>query len=182
MEPAPETSSHFLVRSDVPLQLWTRVKRCFLTLVGGKAVEDQQAIDRRMKAWLEYSPPDRMSKSEVEERMTMTSWDVYEKDVESRRSVYVGRPIEKTMQGCVMPLIRKLLKDDPSVQSLVEVGAYYGYMLDVLAREFPALKIHGIDFPDCMEKINGEFKAPNLRFSSGYALDELEAGRLQADA
>lgn len=85
------------------------------------------------------------------------------------------------MQGLTIPLVREVIKRDPSIKSILEIGANYGFILSVIAREFPHIQIHGNDLPWAMVRMNEEFKEPNLSFSSGYPLEDLEAGKIRGD-
>jgi hypothetical protein len=181
---APQVAGSFFIKNALPLQPIKRLIRSLALKVGpflsNTLYREQQAIDQRMADWLKISPPDRLTQAE-QEQLKATPWEVYEADIVHRLRIFGSRPIERSMQGSVMPLLRRLLHEDSSIRSIVEIGAYHAYVLNVLANEFPNLLIHGVDIHPNMERINAAFTAPNLRFTSGYALEMLEKGELDGD-
>lgn len=104
------------------------------------------------------------------------------RDRELRRDYFKGRPVDKTLSGLVMPLARDVLARDSSVASVLNIGAYYAFVDHELAREFPKVHFTAMDLLPDMAGYNEEFARPNLAFASGYALEELEEGRVRADA
>lgn len=141
---------------------------------------EQEVLERYIRL-LHRSFPDRLSPEEVEKANTDGDWDVYEKDRIGRKSVFDSRPVEKTMQGLAVPLVQEAIQIDSSIQSVLEIGAYYGWTLNYLASANPNIQFHGIDFPWVMNKLNEEFTQPNLSFSIGYALDAMEKERVYGD-
>jgi len=142
--------------------------------------DDNRRIREKAERWLAVSPPDRLSDAEIAEQSNY-EWDRYEADIVGRRSLYESRPVEETFPGQTMPLLRDLLAGDPKIRTVVEIGCYYGWVLDLLAREHPQVEFLGIDFMKLLPEINAEFTAPNLRFRAGYALDLLERGEAAGD-
>ncbi len=183
-QPSQQIAAPYFIKKGLPLQPIKRIIR-FLALKLGpfcsnRLYRDQQAIDEHMNDWLKISPPERLSQSELDQ-INATPWHLYETDIVNRLSVFETRPIERSMQGSIMPLLRRLLQEDPSIRSMTEIGAYHAYVLNVIANEFPQIELHGVDIHPNMERINAAFTAPNLRFTSGYAVDMLKRGELKGD-
>jgi hypothetical protein len=172
----------FHITNGVDASLKTRAKwflrRRFPKL--GDAEKHQSVYDQA-RAWEWTCPGDHLSPEWIKKLTEVYDWGVYEADMNARRSSFTSRPIEETMQGVAMPLIREAIRIDPSIKSIHEIGAYYGYMLSVLAREYPDIKIHGSDLPWAMARMNAEFTEPNLSFSTCYPLDAIENGTIKAD-
>lgn len=102
-------------------------------------------------------------------------------DIEGRRKHFYKGDHSKTMHGIVPPLIETILKFDPSIRSVLDIGCNFAYMDHVMAKRFPHVQFYGVDVPRELEKINEELKLPNLKVRSGYALDLIERGELHAD-
>lgn len=145
----------------------------------GAGKEKQAEIDRRLKKWLASSPPDRLSPEEIESYTNGQPWEVWERHVADRREVYQGRDFEKTFQGLLFPLIRRVIKDDPSVGSILSIGCRYAYDLNILSKEYPNLKVSGVDLPIWIHRMNEEF--PHIEIHQGYALDLLNSGQVHGD-
>jgi hypothetical protein len=141
--------------------------------------EHKRQARAKTKHWLASSPPDRLSAAEVKE-LSSYPWDAYEKDLATRRYVFT-KPMEETLQGQTVPLMRHLIKNDSSLKKLVEIGCYYAYVCYRLAQEFPALQVIGVDFPSLLKRVNQEFARPNLEIIPGYALELMEAGTVTGD-
>ena len=101
--------------------------------------------------------------------------------VKERRELFQKTPLNQTMHGIVADLIDRTIAHDPSVRSVLEVGVYYGYVIDHLAGKYPEVEFSGIDLARTTPEINAEFGRKNLRFLVGYALDLLETGELASD-
>jgi hypothetical protein len=142
---------------------------------------EQDAVTKLDRDWQWAWDGDRLSADFIKELTKGAEWPVYEQDIRNRHSSFTERPLEQTMQGLSVPLVREVLRIDPSVKSILEIGAYYGYILSELAREYPEVRIHGVDLPWAMEKINAGFSEPNLSFSTGYALADFESRRIAGE-
>jgi hypothetical protein len=102
--------------------------------------------------------------------------------IEDRRIEFQTVPVEKSRHGIVAILIEMLLEHDRSIRSIIEIGVYWGYVIDYLAGQYPDVQFIGVDMPHDLERFNTEFRRQNLSFRSGYALDMLEQEHLSADA
>jgi hypothetical protein len=140
----------------------------------------QAEIDSRLRKWLASSPPDRLSDDEIE-RYAGEPWETWAKLRDDMKEVFSGRDIERTFQGILFPVIRKLIAEDSAVRSLLSIGCRYAYELHLLAREFPHISFRGVDLPTHIHRMNEEFTDPNLSIHQGYALDLLESGEVQGD-
>jgi hypothetical protein len=121
---------------------------------------------------------DRLSEDELTEMM---AFQLAVEDVLYRRAHFRDTPLHLTVQGQAVPLVEAIVRRDPAVRSLVDIGVRYAYVDHVLAEKFPAIDFVGVDFMPNLAEMNAEFRRPNLRFEVGYALEMLEAGRLRGD-
>lgn len=179
----------FLIKPKAPISLAHKLQYAIWLQLGKimpghtachQAYREHRAIQKKYQDWLQHSPEDGLSPTEIK-TIFNDPFETYIDDINGRRDLFETRPPEHTFQGVILPLIREVIHHDPQVQSILEIGAYYGYINHILAKEFPHMHVYGIDFPDCMSAINQEFTQPNLKFLSGYALDQLESGELTAD-
>lgn len=103
------------------------------------------------------------------------------KDLDLRREYFTTRPIDKTLSGLIMPLIEKVLRETVGATCVLNIGAYYSFVDNVLAARYPHVQFTAIDLLPSLEVFNAEFCHPNLRFISGYALELLEQNKIDAD-
>jgi tetratricopeptide (TPR) repeat protein len=67
--------------------------------------------------------------------------------------------------------------------TFIEFGAFCGYTLHKLALEFPSIRFVGIDRPAITRDLSAKFfQAPNLKFSAGSLLDEIDGWNLGDNA
>ena len=97
-------------------------------------------------------------------------------DLEARKKYFHNSDHSKTMHGIAPPMIETILRSDPSVRSVLDIGCNYAYMDYLMAKRFPGLNFYGIDAPHDLEKVNDDLKLPNLTIHSGYALETIENG------
>jgi hypothetical protein len=140
---------------------------------------EMQSLEHRAYVQKARSPGSRLTEAEIAQNASYMV-DVQEREI--RRAFFAGRPIDQTFQGLMLPLVERLLARDPSVRSLVNVGAHFAYCDHVLAERHPQVSFLGVDFAPNLREFNLEFVRPNLDFRSGYALDLLESGELKPDA
>jgi hypothetical protein len=121
---------------------------------------------------------DRLSPEELAE---MVAFQLAVEDLPFRRGHFRDIPLDLTIQGQVVPLVERIVREDPGVRSVMNIGARYAYVDAHLARRFPKVEFTGVDFMPNLRELNADFKEPNLRFQTGYALELLEQDRLKAD-
>lgn len=121
---------------------------------------------------------DRLTADELEK---VTAFQVAVEDLEARRKFFQTTPVEQTFQGQVIPLVTNLLQTDARVRTVMNIGMRYGFVDHVLASRFPNVRFVGVDFMPNLAEMNAEFARPNLSFVPGYALEQLEAGRIRGD-
>jgi hypothetical protein len=126
-----------------------------------------------------HSRMDRLSEAEI--GMWSSRIDKQE-HIADRRALFATTPLNQTPHGIVVDLIDMLVEFDPLVHAIAEVGVYWGYVLDDMARRYPNIQFTGIDLARDTPEFNAEFQRHNLRFKAGYALDMLENNKIAADA
>jgi len=124
------------------------------------------------------SPGSRITDSEISELATFML-DV--QDLAMRRKYFEERPIEQTFQGLTLALIDWVLAYDKSINSVLNIGAHYGYCDHVLAQRNPNVSFLSVDFAPNLREFNQEFICVNLDFKTGYALDLLESNEVNPD-
>lgn len=150
----------------------------FYTPVAKKAEIDH--INYVMKA---RSPGDRLSREEVE---TLASYQTNMMDLQLRKDYFKeadgnGTLRTKTLHGLVIDLLEQILESDPSVQSVMDIGCNYAYIDHQFALRYPEKQFYGVDVPRNLLEFNNDLSAPNLKLTSGYALELLESGAIGAD-
>lgn len=139
----------------------------------------QAEIEARLAKWYAHSPPDRLSSAEIEDFSKAWTWEELERHRQERKSSYAERPIELTFQGMLFPLIRRVVALDPSVKSILAIGCRYAYDLHLIGKEFPLIKLSGVDLHVGLDRLNEEF--PEIEIHQGYALEMIERGEIGAD-
>jgi hypothetical protein len=124
------------------------------------------------------SPGDRLTPHEVAD---MTAHQISHEDLDTRRQYHRDYPIERTFQGLAAPLVEEVLRTDPDVRSVLNIGANYAYVDHWMAERHPDVLFQGVDFPPNLPEYNAEFARPNLKIHSGYAIEMLERGEIKAD-
>ncbi len=124
------------------------------------------------------SPETLLPKSEIN-KLSQFMHDVQE--IDRRREYFQSTELERTFQGQMVPLITKVLQADPSVKKVVNIGAHYAFCDGELAKRFENVDFLSVDFAANLGEFNDEFKRDNLRFRSGYAMQMLLDGELDAD-
>ena len=87
----------------------------------------------------------------------------------------------KTLHGLVIPLLTKILENDKSVQSVVDIGCNFAYVDNYLAKKFENVQFSGVDVPKNIIEINSNLIRSNLKIYSGYALKMFKEGLLAGD-
>ena len=137
-----------------------------------------ERINAHYRRFYEDSRADHLSAEEL--TMWTNRIDKLE-HMEDRRAEFLTTPVNKTKHGIVVDLVEMLLRHDPSIRSVIEVGVYWGYVIDHLAGRHPTVSFTGTDIGRDTLAINVEFKRPNLEFRIGYALDMLESCQITGD-
>lgn len=124
------------------------------------------------------SPGNRLTPAEVG---ALSQYMLDVQDLELRREHFKTVDIERTFQGLLLPMVTELLKVDPSIGRIVNIGVNYAHIDSLLAQQFPVVRFTAVDFATNLQDFNREFQRDNLEFVSGYALELFEQGRLNAD-
>jgi len=124
------------------------------------------------------SPGNRLTSTEVG---ALSRYMLDVQDLDLRRAHFKSVDIDRTFQGLLLPMVRELLKMDPSIRRIVDVGVNYAHIDSLLAQEFPKVRFTAVDFAGNLADFNRELHRDNLDFVSGYALELFEQGRLNAD-
>jgi hypothetical protein len=111
----------------------------------------------------------------------MVAFQLAVEDLPFRRGHFRDTPLHLTIQGQAAPLVEAIVRQDPAVRSVMNVGVRYAYVDALLADKFPAVEFVGVDFMPNLRELNADFNQPNLRFVTGYALELLEQDKLCAD-
>jgi len=88
---------------------------------------------------------------------------------------------ENAIQYHVVPLVSRVLSEDITVRSVLNIGCKIAYFDAILADRHPDRQFIGLDFMSALDQFNRRYKRENLTFISGYARDLLEANRVGAD-
>lgn len=169
------------------LEIDPKVQRAWRRRIAlGRVLEDfcapareLAALERSAYVAKARSPGSRLTEDEIRELQS------YMKDVQelpSRRAYFQGRPIEETFQGLATSLIARILGEDPRIERVLNIGLHYAWNDHEMAKRFPEVHFMGVDFAPNLGEFNAEFARPNFTVRSGYALDLLETGELEADA
>src|SRR5262249_18924003 len=191
-EPRPPTgiemATKFEINTEVPRpQILHRLRWNVRMMLGSFAARLQGPINeyveyRRIHAhyekFYENSRTDRLSDEEIDMWSTRINSENHIKD---RRELFQTTPVNQTAHGIVVDLIDSLIEYDPSVHSVLEVGVYWGYVLNHLACKYPEVEFTGIDLARDTPVFNAEFKQKNVHFIAGYALDMLEQEKVASD-
>jgi hypothetical protein len=119
----------------------------------------------------------RLSSAQVQE---LTAYLDQVKDLDIRRDFFARTEIDKTFGGIATRLAKSVI-DRFSIKSVINIGAYYGFVDHLLAQQYPDVRFVAVDFIDEYERYNAEFALPNLSFVSGYPIELMESGALHAD-
>ncbi len=101
--------------------------------------------------------------------------------LDARRAHFANTLIENTFQGQIIPLVKEVVSQNNDVKRVVNIGAHYGYSDHQLACEFENVDFLSVDFAKNLAEFNAEFERPNLTFRSGYAMEMIKKGELDAD-
>lgn len=143
-----------------------------------KPARELDLVEKRALVLAARSPGARLAADEIA-RLRKYMLDVQDRDL--RRDYFRTTPIERTFQGLLLPLIDLVISDDEKVSKIVNVGASYAHVDSLLARRYPGIQFVGVDFAANLAEYNNEFEFDNLEFRSGYAMEMLEQGQLNAD-
>ena len=111
---------------------------------------------------------------------TLSSYDFSDDVLEGWYKTFSGNP-KSNIQWYVTPMIRKVLDEDPSVRSVLNVGVKIAYFDSELARDYPDRQFFGVDFMKRVVEFNARYARPNLTLVSGYAREMLETDEIGAD-
>ena len=128
-----------------------------------------------------YDRRRRLDRLTADELREMVAFQVGAEDLEWRRKYFRTTPLDETFQGQIIPLVDALLEMDPAIRSVMNVGVRYAFADHALAARHPGVRFIGVDFMPDLADMNRELARENLSFVSGYALDLLREGRLEAD-
>lgn len=120
---------------------------------------------------------DRLSQARID---SLSSHDFSTEVLEGWHRTFTGNP-ESNIQWYVVPLVKKVLDEDASVRSVLNIGVKIAYFDAELAKAYPDRSFHGVDFMRRLAEFNQRYWQPNLGFTSGYALALLEKGEIGAD-
>lgn len=143
-----------------------------------KPAGDLDLIEKRSLVQTARSPGPKLAGDEIA-RLRRYMLDV--QDRELRRNYFSTTPIERTFQGLLLPLIDLVVQSDSTLKTVANVGASYAHVDSLLAQKYPGIDFVGVDFAANLAEYNSEFNQPNLTFRSGYAMEMLEQGLLNAD-
>lgn len=146
-----------------------------------KALPRAEAEAQAAETRAQYERRRHLDRLTADELRAMVAFQVGAEDLEWRRRYFRDTPLETTFQGQVIPLIDALLERDPTIRSVMNVGARYGFSDHALAVRHPRVQFIGVDFMPDLAQMNREFARDNLSFVSGYALDLLRQARVRAD-
>ncbi len=135
------------------------------------SVKAQEAIE------LARSPQPRLNSTEIQH---ITEYLTQVQDKEIRRDYFARTPLERTFPGLMVPLVEEVIRIDPGIRSVMNIGAYYFHVDHELATRYPGVEFIGVDLPANLAEYNRELLRPNLRAEAGYAMDLIEDG-LRAD-
>jgi len=176
----PERLNHTNLQYSRSARLW-----CNLRLAIGRWINryveparELDFIEHRHYVRKARSPGNRLTPAEVG---ALSRYMLDVQDLDLRRAHFKAVDIERTFQGLLLPLVRELLKRDPSVRRVVNVGVNYAHVDFLLAQEFPTVQFTAVDFARNLADFNKDLQRDNLDYVSGYALELFEQGRLNAD-
>jgi len=175
---------NFLDKTDLAISMrdrlafrWRMGLGACLNYFSGPAAESAR-LAREAYVMRARSPGTTLPTEEVR-RMSQFMHDVQEKD--RRREYFQTTQLERTFQGQMVPLVSRVLRSDPTIKKVVNIGAHYAYCDWELARQFEGVDFLSVDFASNLAEFNAEFVRPNLTFRSGYAMQMLLDGELDAD-
>jgi hypothetical protein len=170
----------FEISNDVSkMPLMERLTRWSRTRFLKPFVQENARIREHHQKFRERSEIDHLSATEIEYWASRVNTLDH---IENRREGFRTLPVDKNLHAFAAPLMDRLIAFDPSIRSAVEVGVYWGAVIDYLAGKYPAIQFTGVDIMRDLKTLNAEFDRRNLQFVSGYAVDMLEQGELSADA
>src|SRR5436190_5252492 len=119
----------FAVNYVIETSLLRRFVWRVLNSISGSPLDPFRVMEAAVLAldaqWQHAWNDDRLTPERVAQLIKGVDWNVYEQDVKDKRSVFESRPIESSMQGLAVPLVREVLRRDPAIKTILEIGANY---------------------------------------------------------
>jgi hypothetical protein len=141
-------------------------------------VRELAFLEHRYAVRRARSPGARLTDDEVRE---YSAYMLDVQDRELRLAYFKNVDLSRTFQGLLVRLVDHVLALDLDCRSVVNVGVNFAFIDHVLANKYPNTSFTAVDFAANVAEFNENFQARNLKFISGYALDLLEAGKIDAD-
>ncbi len=125
-----------------------------------------------------------------EVRDMIATQDLEEETVEGRsKEMDVTTTLDAERAAKLLPryqfafLLQEFLKSRPDIRSVANVGARVDFYSAYLARQFPNVEFHSVDFQSKLKEHNRLLpQSPNWTFDGGdYPLNTIQSGRVKCD-
>ena len=158
------------------LKLRLRLGRKLNALI--QPVRDLAFLEHRYAVRRARSPGARLTDDEIR---TYSAYMLDVQDADQRLQAYRKLDLSQSFQGLLIALFHHLAQIAPECRSVTNIGVNFAFIDYHLAQQYPHMFFNGVDFAPNIKEFNSAFKADNLTFISGYALDLISQGRLDAD-